>query len=188
MSQQHSSVVRVRITTMALLVSALAFAGTASADSKAEIDTGVAAALKQFYAQNDAHRELGAKAAGVLVFPRVTKGGAGIAGTYGEGALVVHGRTVAYYKLTAASLGATLGVAQRREVVLFMTEGARDRFVLSHGWTIGADAGVAVVSMGAGGQYDTETLRKSILTFVFGEKGLIGDVSLEGTKISKITA
>jgi hypothetical protein len=44
----------------------------------------------------------------------------------------------------------------------------------------------AVISKGAGGRYDTTTLGKPILGFVFGEKGLIGDLSLEGTKITKI--
>jgi lipid-binding SYLF domain-containing protein len=39
---------------------------------------------------------------------------------------------------------------------------------------------------GAGGTYDTESLKKPVLVFVFGEKGLMGDVSLEGGKISKI--
>jgi len=186
MLKQHQPIAGTRVRIAALLVSALALVGTARADSKIEIDAGVAAALKQFYAQSDTHRELGNKAAAMLVFPHVTKGGAGVAGAFGEGALVAHGRTIAYYKMTSASVGATLGVAQRKEVVLFMTERARDDFVASQGWTIGADTGVAVVSKGVGGQYDTETLRKPILAFVFGEKGLIGDVSLEGTKISKI--
>jgi lipid-binding SYLF domain-containing protein len=186
MLKQRHPILDTRIRIAALLVGALALAGTALADSKAEIDAGVTAALKQFYAQSDTNRELGNKATAMLVFPHVTKGGVGIAGAFGEGALVVHGRTVAYYKMTSASVGATLGVAQRKEVMLFMTDRARDEFIASQGWTIGADTGVAVVSKGAGGEYDTETLRKPILAFVFGEKGLIGDVSLEGTKISKI--
>jgi lipid-binding SYLF domain-containing protein len=173
----------------AFIALAVLLAGTpALAETKTEIDAGVNAALEQFYAQGEGHRELVAKAAAVLVFPRVTKGGVGIAGSFGEGALVIHGRPVAYYKLTAASVGATLGVGQRREVVLFMTDAARDNFVNSNGWTIGADTGVALVSKGVGGHYDSETLRKPILAFVFGEKGVIGDVSLEGTKITKIRA
>ena len=158
------------------------------ADTRAEIDAGVNAALEQFYAQSAANRELVAKASAVLVFPRVTKGGAGVAASYGEGALVEHGRTMGYYKMTAGSIGATIGVGQRREVVLFMTDAARDTFVTSKGWTIGADTGVALVSKGAGGEYDTETLRKPLLAFVFGEKGLIADASIEGTKVTKIRA
>jgi lipid-binding SYLF domain-containing protein len=48
------------------------------------------------------------------------------------------------------------------------------------------DAQVALVSQGAGGAYDSETLKKPILGFVFDEKGLIGDLSLKGSKIKQI--
>ena len=51
---------------------------------------------------------------------------------------------------------------------------------------MGADASVALVKVGAGGQYDNETLAKPILGFVFGEKGLLADLSLEGTKVKAI--
>ncbi len=161
-------------------------ASIALADTRAEIDAGVEAALQQFYAQNPSNQDLVKKAAAVLVFPRVTKGGAAIGGAFGEGALLEGGRTVSYYRMASASIGATVGVAEHREVLLFMTKEARDEFVRNHGWAVGADAGIAVLSKGAGGQYDTQTLRKPVLAFVFGEKGLIGDVSLEGTKISQI--
>jgi lipid-binding SYLF domain-containing protein len=67
-----------------------------------------------------------------------------------------------------------------------MTHAARDQFMNSKDWTIGVDAGVAIVK-GAGAQYDSETLRKPVVAFVFGEKGLIADVSLEGAKVTKLT-
>ncbi len=67
-----------------------------------------------------------------------------------------------------------------------MTQDALDKFTNSKGWSIGADTGVALVKVGAGGDYDTETLKKPVVGFVFGEKGLIADLSLEGTKINSI--
>ena len=121
-----------------------------------------------------------------MVFPRVTKGGAGIAGEYGEGALQVNGKTVTYYKVSSASIGLTLGVAQHSEVIMFMTQESLDKFSTSKGWSIGADTGVALVSKGAGDDYDSQTLQKAILGFVYGEKGLIADLSLEGSKVVKI--
>jgi len=159
---------------------------TSFAESKAEIDVSVDEALKQFYALSAANKDLASKAAGMLVFPRVTKGGVGIGGEYGEGVLQVNGKTVNYYSVGSASIGLTLGVAKRSEIVMFMTQEALDKFTKSDGWSIGADAGVALVSQGAGGTYDSKTLQKPILGFVFGEKGLIGDLSLEGSKIKKI--
>ena len=163
------------------------FAGaTAFADSKAEIDASVSQALTQFYALHPKNKELADTAAGMLVFPRITKGGVGVAGEYGEGVLQVKGKTVGYYNITSASIGLTLGVARRSEIVMFMTQESLDKFKNSDGWKIGVDAGIAVVSLGAGGQYDSKTLQQPILGFVFGEKGLIADLSLEGSKISKM--
>jgi lipid-binding SYLF domain-containing protein len=167
------------VLTGAVAAIAVAFSALALAATTPEINAGVEEALNRFYAQDP-------KASAILVFPSVTKAGAGVGGEYGEGALEVHGKTVAYYKLTGASAGATLGVARRSEVILFMTDAARDKFMNSKDWTVGVDAGVAIVK-GAGAQYDSETLRKPVVAFVFGEKGLIADVSLEGAKVTKLT-
>jgi lipid-binding SYLF domain-containing protein len=169
-----------------LMLLGLVGSAVSFADSKAEIDANVSKALKQFYALNPKNKELAGKAAGMLVFPRITKAGAGIAGEYGEGVLQVKDKTVGYYSIGGGSIGLTLGIADRSEIIMFMTQESLDKFTNSHGWSIGADAGIALVSAGAGGTYDTKTLQKPILGFVFGEKGLIGDLSLEGSKITKI--
>ncbi len=168
-----------------IAATALGFAAHAGAESPKVINARVEAALTEFYAHDATHRELAGKASAMLVFPRVTKAGAGVGGEYGEGALEVNGSPVAYYKVTGASVGATLGAAYRSEIILFMTEGARENFMKSKGWTIGADANVAVVK-GAGAEIDSETMKHPVLAFVFGEKGLIADVSLEGTKVTKL--
>lgn len=166
---------------LGLLASTATFAHT-----KAQIDVSADRALKDFYTLNPTNRELAGKAVGMLIFGRVTKGGVGVGGEYGEGVLRVQGQPVDYYKLVSASVGLTLGVAKHREIIMFMTQGALDKFTKSDGWSAGGDTAIAVVSQGAGGIYDSATLGKPILGFVFGEKGLIGDLSLEGTKISKI--
>jgi lipid-binding SYLF domain-containing protein len=167
-------------------VIALFTSATVPAASKGEIDASVSTALTKFRALNPANRELLHKAAGELVFPRVTKGGIGIAGEYGEGVLRVNHKTVSYYSVSSASIGLTLGIAKHSEIIMFMTQDALDAFTNSKGWSIGADTGVALIKAGAGGDYDTQTLQKPILGFVFSEKGLIGDLSLEGTKINSI--
>src|SRR6185437_13022896 len=105
--------------------------------------------------------------AGVLIFSRVTKGGAGVAGEFGEGVLRVDGKTVNYYSLGSASVGLTLGVGRHSEVIMFMTREALDRFTSSEGWSIGGDTAVALMSEGAGGQYDSAVTGKPILGFVF---------------------
>jgi lipid-binding SYLF domain-containing protein len=86
----------------------------------------------------------------------------------------------------SASVGLTAGLAKHSEIIMFMTQSALDKFSNSKGWSIGADAGITVMNQGASGEYDTKTQQKPILAFAFAEKGLIGDLSLEGSKISKI--
>ncbi len=169
------------LTLLGLVGSAVSFA-----DSKAEIDANVGKALNQFHALNSKNKELAGKAAGMLVFPRITKAGVGVAGEFGEGELLVKDKTIGYYNIGSGSIGLTLGIAERSEIIMFMTQASLNQFTKSHGWSVSADAGFTVVSTGASGTYDTQTLKKPILGFVFGEKGLIGDLSLEGSKITKI--
>ena len=152
----------------------------------AALDKHVSAALDRFYTLKPENKSLVDYAVAVLVFPNITKAGIGVGGEHGDGALLEHGNTSGYYSISGASIGATLGVSHHSEVVIFNTQTARDKFVNGQDWSIGADASVAVAKTGAGGNYDTTTLQKPVLAFVFGEKGLMGDASLAGAKISKI--
>ncbi len=158
----------------------------AFAHTKAEIDASADGALRHFYAMSPANKQLADKAAGVLVFGRITKAGMGVAGEYGEGVLRQKGDSATYYKLTSGSIGLTLGAGRHREIIMFMTKDSLDRFTQSSGWSAGADSAIAVVKSGAGGKYDSETVGKPVVGFIFGEKGLLGDLSFEGSKITKI--
>src|SRR5579859_5238586 len=118
---------------LGLLASAGSFA-----HSKAELDASAAKTLQHFYTLNSENRKLVDRAAGVLVFSRVTKGGAGVAGEFGEGVLLRKGETVNYYSVGSASIGLTLGIAKHSEIILFMTQEALNRFTASDGWSVGA--------------------------------------------------
>jgi lipid-binding SYLF domain-containing protein len=159
---------------------------SACAAGKMEIDASVVEALRPFYASDPQHRQLADQAAGMLVFPHVVKGGAGIAGEHGEGVLQINGSTVHYYSIGGGSIGLTLGASERSEIIMFMTQDSLYKFTHGKGWTAGADAGIAIISEGAGAQYDTKNMQKPILGFVYDEKGLIGDLSLKGSKITRI--
>jgi len=167
---------------------ALMFACAAIAGDKEQLEVTASKTMSAFSANNVTHYELAQKAAGVLVFPHITKGGAGVAAEYGEGVLMVGGKSVGFYKLAGGSVGATLGVAEHSEVVLFMTSEALQRFIDANVWTVGVDAQVAIASKGAGGAYNSESLKKPIIAFAFGEQGFIADVSLAGSKISRMPA
>jgi lipid-binding SYLF domain-containing protein len=144
------------------------------------------AALTRFDQEVPAGRALFAKAKGGLVFPKVIKAGFGIGGEYGEGALRIGGRSVVYYNTVAASIGLQLGAQARAELILFMTEEALAAFRGSDGREIGVDGSVALVSVGVAGEIDTTTLADPVIGFVFGEQGLMANLSLEGAKISSL--
>jgi lipid-binding SYLF domain-containing protein len=169
------------VSILGTLVSIATFAA-----SRAEIDQRVTATVSEFNSLHTANAGLTKKAAGVLVFPRVTKGGAGVAAEHGEGVLQIDGKTVGYYSMDAASVGLTLGLAKHSEVIMFMNQKSLDKFTKGDGWSIGADAGITVVSKSANEEYDSMTQEKPILAFGFAEKGMIADLSLDGTKITKI--
>lgn len=162
------------------------FATTASAASKQEIDAEVRQALKNFQKQTSAGHELSQKASGMLVFPSVIKAGIGIGGEYGEGALLIGGKTVAYYSIASVSIGFQLGAQARSQVVLFMNPKALERFRRSEGWKAGVDGSVALATLGAGGAIDSDTARKPIIGFIFSNKGLMYNLTFEGSKITEL--
>ncbi len=158
----------------------------AHAASAQEIDARVHEALGELYRTSSAAKDLGAKARGTLVFPKVIKGGVGVGGGFGEGALEVGGATKGYYNVASASVGFQLGVQEQSVVLMFMTDEALRRFRDSHGWKVGVDGSVAIAKFGAGETIDTETVQKPIIGFVFSNKGLMYDLTLEGAKISRV--
>jgi lipid-binding SYLF domain-containing protein len=171
---------------MGIIAMATALGGTVALALDTRLDSEVSGTLQEFYKMApDKNQSLVKNAAAVLVFPDITKAGIGFGGERGDGALLQDGKTIGYYSISGGSIGLTLGVSHHSQVILFQTAEARDKFINGSDWSVGADASVAVVN-GAGGTYDTETLKKPVLVFVFGETGLIGDASLKGTKISKI--
>ena len=168
---------------LVLFVSAPALAA-----SKEEIDAEVKEALDTLYKQSSAAKDLGAKAAGILVFPSVVKGGVGIGGEYGEGALLIGGKTAGYYNTAAGSIGFQLGVQKKSQAIMFMNQAELDKFLKQEhdGWKAGVDGSVALATLGAGGQLDTETAKKPVIGFIFSNKGLMYNLTFEGSKITKL--
>jgi len=167
-----------------LLVAAAA--PRAHAGSRAEIDAAVNATLNQFYLQVGGARQLAHEAVGILVFPTVVKAGMGIGGEYGEGALRIRGRTDGYYNIISASIGFQLGVQTRSVIIMFMTPEALNSFERKDGWKIGVDGSVAIVTVGIGGSIDTNRIRSPVIGFILDPKGLMYNLTLEGSKISRM--
>ncbi len=168
--------------TVALLLPSL----PAFAASAAVIDAKVDDAIEIFKEEvNGAEVFLG-QSAGYLVFPRVIKIGIGFGGETGEGALRVRGRTVEYYRTTAGSFGLQLGAQAKSIVIAFMTLDSLDKFRNSSGWKVGVDGSVALIDLGAGKTIDSHNIKDPVVGFIFGSKGLMYNLTLEGTKISKL--
>lgn len=169
-----------------LLAVWLSFAAPgAYAKTEQEIDASVDAALAQFRKDVKGADDYLNSAKGVLVIPNVKKAGLVVAGQSGEGALRVEGKTVAYYDLSAGSLGFQAGYQEANLMFLFLTQDALDNFRASSGWVAGADAGVTVVDVGTGLSPDTLRAKSSVVAFAFGKRGLMGGWSVKGTKITK---
>ena len=158
----------------------------ALAASAAEIDADVRETLVKFNEEVSGAEAFLSNAAGYLVFPRVIKLGIGIGGETGEGALRVNGRNVDYYRTSAGSFGLQLGAQAKSIVIVFMTGAALDKFRNSSGWKVGVDGSVALIDIGAGKSIDSQNVKDPVVGFVFGSKGLMYNLTLEGSKISKL--
>ena len=157
-----------------------------SAKTAKEIDVSVDVALEEFEKQVTGGKEFLASGKGVLVFPQVIKAGFGIGGEYGEGAMRLDGKSIEYYSIASASFGFQFGAQAKTIVLVFMQEDALQNFRTSEGWKVGVDGSVALVTVGAGGSVDTTKINEPIVGFVFGQKGLMYNLTLEGSKFIKL--
>jgi lipid-binding SYLF domain-containing protein len=164
----------------------LFYTGLAHGASAQEIDIRVDAALEKFHKEVTGGKKFFKKASGVLVFPKVIKAGFGIGGEYGEGALRIGGKTVDYYNTASASIGFQLGAQAKIIILVFLRDDALKSFRNSSGWEAGVDGSVALITIGAGGTIDTTNIKDPIVGFVLGQKGLMYNLTIEGSKFTKI--
>jgi len=171
---------------IAALIMILSSMAPSQAETGREIDNRVNATLEHFYRHVRGGNDLAARARGVLVFPSIIKAGLGFGGEYGEGALRINGQTDGYYNSVSASVGFQLGIETRSVVILFMTDEALTNFRKTDGWKVGVDGSVAVITLGAGAAVDTAKITSPVVGFILDPKGLMYNLTLEGSKISRI--
>lgn len=158
----------------------------AQASTAAEIDAKVDAALGRLKAEVPGSATVLADAKGVLVFAEVIKAGFVIAGEGGEGALRIGGKTSGYYSIFSGSVGFQAGGQKRDIIMVFLDADALKQFRDSKGWKAGVDGNVTLIDVGASGSIDTATLKKPIVAFMVGQKGLMAGISLDGSKITRL--
>jgi lipid-binding SYLF domain-containing protein len=153
----------------------------------AKLASSSQAALQKLYASVELAKLLGTKAEAILVFPNVKKAGLGIGGQYGEGTLLKNGTAAAYYKTTGASFGLQAGGQQYGYAMFFMNSKALDGFVNASGFEVGVGPSVVLLDEGKAKTTTTTTMKDDIYAFVFGQKGLMAGLGIQGNKITKIT-
>lgn len=171
---------------VSFLLSFISFSPASYAKSAKEIDASVDTALERFQSEVSGAKDLLKKAKGILVLPKVIKAGIGIGGEYGEGALRIDGKTADYYNTVGGSVGFQLGGQVKSIYLLFMEDQALKDFRASEGWKAGVDGSVALIALGASGAVDTTQTNQPIMGFVLGQKGLMYNLTLEGSKFNKI--
>ena len=156
------------------------------AASAQEIDIKVDAALERFDSEIQGGKTFLEKAKGFLVFPEVMKAGFGIGGEYGEGALRINEKTVDYYSTAAASIGFQFGAQIKTVVLIFLDSSELEKFRNSDGWEAGVDGSVVLIELGGGKDLNTMNIEDPIVGFILSNKGLMYNLTLEGSKLTKL--
>lgn len=182
----HNNRIRALIRLILLPAFFLIFFTASHAASKAEIDIKVESSLERFKEEVNGAEKFLQKAKGVLVFPDVVKAGFGIGGEYGEGALLINGEIADYYSTAGASIGFQFGAQFKTVMLVFLEQNALEDFRNSDGWEAGVDGSVALVELGAGKDINSVNFDDPIVGFVFSNKGLMYNLTLEGSKMTKL--
>lgn len=164
----------------------LSLSTSAHGTSAEKLERASDEALQQFTKDVDGAEVFLSNAAGYLIFPRVVKVGVGIGAEHGEGVLRVGGKTVDYYATTSGSVGLQFGAQAKSIIVIFMTGKALEDFRNSDGWKVGIDGSVALIDIGAGKTIDSNNISDPVVGFIFGSKGLMYNLTLEGSKFTKL--
>jgi lipid-binding SYLF domain-containing protein len=169
-----------------ILITGMLSVTTSSAKTAQEINSEVNAALELFLKQVKGGKEFLNSAKGVLIMPNIVKAGLGVGGEYGEGALRIGGKTVDYYSIAAGSVGLQIGAQKKNLILVFKQNDALTNFRKSSGWKAGVDGSVAFIDVGAGKSLDTVNIKDPIVAFMFGQRGLMANATIEGAKFSKL--
>ena len=178
--------ITLRTVALSLVTSLMISAPHVQAESAHEMQRSAREALQELYRTTPAAKAIGEKAAGILVFPEIIKGGFVVAAQYGNGVLFKRGTVAGYYNTSSASFGFQAGIQKFGYALFFMTEDDLKYLNTSQGWEIGALPSLTIVDTGVARSLSTTTLQKGMYAFFFSQKGLMGGLSLQGTKITRI--
>ena len=169
-----------------VLLTTVTIVHLAAAASKGEIDKDVDAALADMYRTVPNSRELASRARGVLIFPSIVKAGFLFGSQYGEGALRKGGRTAGYYNTVAASYGLQAGIQKFGYALFFMTDSALQYLDKSEGFELGTGPSIVVLDSGTARAFTSTTMKDDVYAVFFDQRGLMGGLGIQGSKITRI--
>ena len=158
----------------------------AMAADRTALERDARSAYQRLLAGVPAAKTLSASAAAVLVFPKITKAGLGIGGQYGDGVLFKAGKTVGFYNTSGASYGLQAGAQQYGYAMFLMNEKAVAALDANEGFEVGVGPSIVVVDQGKAKSVTTTTAKDDIYAFIFGQKGLMGGLGVQGNKITRL--
>jgi len=189
MNKRNFLVAGASMAAVAILATGCSTTSGASGDpaaQRAAIDSGVDSALSRLFKESAGSKELVGRARGVLVFPSFVSAGFIVGGATGTGAMRKGGKTTGYFRMSEGSVGFLAGAQSQAVFVLFMTQEALSRFEASNGWTAGVDGTITVANVGASADVSTLTGQQPIIGFVLTNGGLMGSVSMNGSRITPL--
>ena len=169
-----------------LFVVLMAFTSLSMAKSASSLDRDANEAINKFIAENKGGDAFLVKAKAFLVFPDIKEAGMFIGGKYGEGVLRVQRTTKAYYSIKSASIGMQMGAQQYSMIIAFTSDAALNKFLLDDDWNTDVDGKIAMAEWNSKEELDDIDFDTDMVAFVFDSKGMMGSLTLEGTKFKRI--
>jgi lipid-binding SYLF domain-containing protein len=132
-------------------------------------------------------RELLHRARAVLIVPSLYKGGFFVGGEGGNGVLLTHKAgggwsEPAFYGIGSASFGLQIGLEKSEMVMFIMSQKALDA-VMRDEFKIGADAGLAVVTLGSNAEVATTGAVGPDIVVWSSSSGAYGGITVNGSII-----
>ena len=150
------------------------------------VDEDAQAALKALYASSPGAKALGAKAQAILVFPSIHKAAFIVGAQSGDGVLFKNGSIIGHYRVDGLLAGLEAGAQSFGYAMFFMSDAALENLRKAKGFEIGADPNIVIVDAGAAKEVSTSTVQADVYGYVFNQKGLMGGIALQGSKISRV--
>jgi len=173
---------------LAFAVLALSLLGLqpALAEDKSFLEQDAQAALASLYTTSPGAQALGARAAGILVFPTITKAGFIIGAQGGSGVLFQQGNVGGFYHSGALSVGMQAGMQTYGYALFFMSDADLAYLSKSEGLSIGVGPSIVVANTGFGKDISSATLKSGIYAFIFDQQGLMAGMGVTGQKITRL--